>query len=330
MTDEYLAVIVRYLNNPEDRNHAHIVDQWRSQTPEHEEFFQEVKWIWDTSPEVREIDLLDVEMETRRFTARLKSMPARSVKRRIRMVQVAAACAVLSMLAVGWYFWSAGMQNVKRMTVTTGTNVQDTVHLSDGTVIYLDENTTVEFPQTFDDEPRKVHLKGGRAFFAVKHDKAHPFQVALQGSSVTVLGTSFTIAASQTDVNISVKTGSVGFNSTSNSYTSVIQAGNGVSYNYQTRELQLLNTRNSNDDAWLTNELVFADASLEEVLTAVRRYYKVAIQTPASIAEFRKFNATFRNNDLRTVMDVLEATYPVRFRQESFTSYSLQITKTSN
>jgi ferric-dicitrate binding protein FerR (iron transport regulator) len=133
--------------------------------------------------------------------------------------------------------------------------------------------------------------------------------VQLDGSSVTVLGTSFNIESTAEQIYVSVKTGTVRF--AAGNDQSILQAGRGAIYHKTTHTLQAVDATNRNADAWITRELHFTDASLQEVLTSLEHYYTVRISLQDSIANFRKFNASFRNNTLDEVLDVLEATYPI-------------------
>lgn len=64
--------------------------------------------------------------------------------------------------------------------------------LSDGTKVFLNADSELEYPVEFTGEKRVVDLKG-EAYFEVKKDSLHPFIVRINGAEVTVLGTSFNV-----------------------------------------------------------------------------------------------------------------------------------------
>ena len=68
------------------------------------------------------------------------------------------------------------------------------VSLSDGTRVWLNANTELEFPVNFVKERRVVRLKG-EAYFEVARDERRPFIVETAGMRTRVLGTSFNIKA---------------------------------------------------------------------------------------------------------------------------------------
>lgn len=65
--------------------------------------------------------------------------------------------------------------------------------LSDGTSVWLNTHTRIEFPAVFVGD-RKVRI-AGEALFDVAHDSAHPFVVATPACDVRVLGTQFNVRA---------------------------------------------------------------------------------------------------------------------------------------
>jgi ferric-dicitrate binding protein FerR (iron transport regulator) len=103
----------------------------------------------------------------------------------------AAAASVLLVAGIFAIFRFAFSPNQIRMAA------QDKVlsdSLPDGSSITLNTNSTLIFPETFDDEIRKVKLTG-EAFFEVKHDEAQPFVVDAGLAEIRVLGTSFAVKA---------------------------------------------------------------------------------------------------------------------------------------
>lgn len=67
-----------------------------------------------------------------------------------------------------------------------------TVELCDGTKVYLNSGTTLEFPSRFNGEVRGVSLKG-EAYFEVTRNESKPFVVEVDEMKVKVLGTSFNV-----------------------------------------------------------------------------------------------------------------------------------------
>jgi transmembrane sensor len=316
--EDYLRKIVQLFNDPANAALLAEVGKLRSQSPAHETFFQEVQKLWVSSSELKDIDAINVAEATERLSAKLKQTQRYIDRREAKEVSLykwflrVAAVAIIGAIGYGVYFF----RPAALLTKTTPAGTQDSIRLSDGSKVSLDENTTITYPGEFSGNERKISLEKGNAFFSVTRDKKHPFIVQLGQSSVVVLGTRFNITTTTDEIYVSVKTGSVMFESGAEE-NSVLTAGKGVVYNRLTETLTPVDVTNNNADAWLTHELNFTDASLREVIQSLEHYYKIRIALNDSIANFKKFNARFRNSDLQEVLDVLEATYPIKIERKN-------------
>src|SRR5690606_33977284 len=72
------------------------------------------------------------------------------------------------------------------------------VILPDGTRVWLNSVSELEFPEHFGSKERSVSLSG-EAFFEVAKDSIRPFRVVANGTVTTALGTSFNVEAKSSD-----------------------------------------------------------------------------------------------------------------------------------
>ena len=79
-------------------------------------------------------------------------------------------------------------------TITIPRSGEYKLVLSDGTKVWLNSDSKLEFPNTFVGDERRVKL-AGEAYFEVAKNKAKPFRVEVDRVEVVVLGTSFNIHA---------------------------------------------------------------------------------------------------------------------------------------
>lgn len=319
LEEEYLRKIVQLFNEPGNPLLQKDIEKLRAQSPAHETFFQEVHRLWVSSSELKDLDSINVAEATERLSVKLKQTPRYVTRHEAKEVPLyqwllrVAAIAIIGAIGYGVYYFT---RPSALLTKTTTTGVSDSIRLSDGSKISLDENTTIRYPEAFVDSERKISLEKGNAFFSIAHDKEHPFIVQLGQSSVVVLGTRFNITVTADEVYVSVKAGSVRFESGAEE-KSVLTAGKGIVYNRLTETLTAVDVTNQNADAWLTHELIFTDASLREVIHSLEHYYKIRVALTDSIANFKKFNARFKNSELKEVLDVLEATYPISIERKN-------------
>ena len=80
--------------------------------------------------------------------------------------------------------------------------------LDDGSVVWLNSESVLEYPRNFTGERRVVKLSG-EGYFEVERDEARPFVVIAGDAEITVLGTSFNVEAHSDAVTTTLVSGSV-------------------------------------------------------------------------------------------------------------------------
>lgn len=84
------------------------------------------------------------------------------------------------------------------MTISTPRGGQYRVVLDDGTVVWLNAESTLHYPGKFKGRYRRVEIEG-EAYFAIAKDPQKPFRLRAKGQSIEVLGTEFNVSAYAND-----------------------------------------------------------------------------------------------------------------------------------
>jgi len=302
---EYLDLIVRYLNHPQDENNLAAINSYRSKSVEHEKYFHEVVRIWNLSSKSALLDGVDIRQAEASFKRKLKKRSS-TLSGLLWFRNIAAT---LILLGIGYWLYNLNSKPAY-LTIKTGTGQQDSVLLIDGSKVILAQNSMVRYPVKFAASSREIYLDHGKAFFKIAKDPKHPFSVLMGESKVKVLGTSFNIDYSPNRIDLDVKTGRVLFSPYKNGTSSILLAGQALSYNITNKQFSTRISQNA--DSWLTNELVFVDTPLEEVCKQLSSYYQKNILLETNQPLVKKFNATFRDNTLTEVLAVLKETYGVK------------------
>lgn len=110
----------------------------------------------------------------------------------------AVAAAVLLVFGSGRFFASRQLERLsEQMTsldVPAGQRISLT--LQDGTKVWLNAGSTLQYPLVFSGKTRRVRVSG-EAMFEVEHDAQHPFIVETFACDVEVLGTKFNVEADE-------------------------------------------------------------------------------------------------------------------------------------
>lgn len=118
--------------------------------------------------------------------------------RRVIRSAAAAAAAIALVAGSGWFFTQRQMMRLsEQMTsldVPAGQRIN--VTLQDGTKVWLNAGSTLQYPLVFSGRDRRVKISG-EAMFEVEHDAHHPFIVETFACDVEVLGTKFNVEADE-------------------------------------------------------------------------------------------------------------------------------------
>lgn len=108
---EVLALIVKYLNNPEDLTYRLQVEEYRNQSDEHDNFFLETKRLWDLSAKSALLQKVDESVAVANLQSRLSShstnKKTKTISLRTKVFRWSAASIVLIGLASITYFFSS-------------------------------------------------------------------------------------------------------------------------------------------------------------------------------------------------------------------------------
>jgi transmembrane sensor len=116
----------------------------------------------------------------------------------------AVAASILLVLGIGWAFWdkivpqnetiivaAPSVDKTNKEVKNTSEKSQD-ISLEDGSTVALKPNSTLSYPEHFDNQNRTVYLTG-EALFKIKRNPNKPFLVHAGNLVTEVLGTSFII-----------------------------------------------------------------------------------------------------------------------------------------
>ena len=190
-----------------------------------------------------------------------------------------------------------------------------TVELCDGTKVYLNSGTTLEFPSRFDGKVRSVILKG-EAYFDVRKDVARRFIVHLKESNVTVLGTSFNIKAygDEDYIYTTLVEGKVRFTSEKEHEEVTLRPGMQSVLNLKSGKTELKEVEVEQFTAWRQGRFVFPSTTLGDLMCQLKRWYDIDVVYLSPEAKGYEFRGAInRDMDLKNVLAIVEKTSNVVF-----------------
>ncbi len=189
--------------------------------------------------------------------------------------------------------------------------------LADGSRIWVNSGTTLEFPSSFSQNERRISIDG-EIYIEVEKDPQKPFYVSTQAFDVVVLGTAFNVTAYAEDAlqHITVAEGSVSV------FTGEAETGSVLTSNQQLRLLNGENVEISNVDvyhytSWREGILRFESEPLPQILTRLSRYYDIDLLFGADIQAVRCSGKLYLFDEWQVVLDNITNVSPVAYRVQN-------------
>jgi transmembrane sensor len=167
-------------------------EAWCGASLAHREAYARAKHLWSGFEQQAD----STELRVLRTAA--LAVP-RQAKRWPRLAAVVLLCGVVSGLAIKLYLPGQPESGGRTGAAvpadgeqhTTAGNERSTITLSDGSIVTLNRDTTLDV--AFTASERKVRITHGQAFFEVAKNPNRPFVVAVADRTVTALGTQFDV-----------------------------------------------------------------------------------------------------------------------------------------
>lgn len=314
-TNYIFQVIKQFFSDSYSSGLTKKIQHWLSEDKRMDEKDHMMNEIWDSLEQ-------EVDFSTYQALAEIKSrlnMPqdARNGKTEnfsvFRILRVAAAIVLPLTVLAGLYLYKNDFFNsdpvMVEIVVPHGERKQ--VQLPDGSDAWINAGSTIKYAESFKGNTRTVFLSG-EAFFAVQKDKSKPFIVQTDLLAVKALGTEFNVEAyPETDiVKATLNSGTI--------QVSIKQEGEKPSATYILKPNQQLVYNNQKDAilrdisaddvvSWKDGQLIFQDATFNDIIHTLQRYYNITIHIDNYIPSNDYYSVRFESGEsIEYVMNILK------------------------
>jgi transmembrane sensor len=263
---------------------------------------EELKKIWNEVP----ISHSHSEKEDSWEQFQSKAFGAKKQKSRPwHYYAAAAAVLVFILVGTGIYFNNSPLNNnsinVAVNTIENTTSIMKAVVLPDSSRVELSPNSKIVYADNFAAN-RKVEIVG-EAYFKVKKDKKHPFQVACNETTTTVLGTSFTVTGyAQKEVTVELYEGSVQMNVKNQTKNWILKPGEKFTYGNKTALVAEFNRFTD-----------FDNEKLSDVSAYIELNYGYKVIIPENYNNQRITVRINKKEDLNTIVQLIAEMYNLNF-----------------
>jgi len=298
-----------------------MMDNWRTKLPENEALYRESLKAWEA------LSLLNEMEQFNSFEALRKVNTKLSVPKPVTWwitIQRIAAILLLPLLVYSGYLTMKNQTNGNRQeqvimqTVSSRQGMVTQFALADGTKVWLNSGSQLQFPNCFSGDKREVMLKG-EAFFEVTKNEKQPFRVNANELKVEVLGTSFNVVSFDDDnqSEVVLVTGKVALsyeNGQIKKEYGTMHCGQRAIYEKGKQKVFTEEVDIDKYIAWRDGSLIFRDDAMEDVVKRLSRWFNVEITINDPEIKNYIYKATFRNENLTQVLNLLKLSAPIDYR----------------
>lgn len=188
--------------------------------------------------------------------------------------------------------------------------------LEDSTEVWLNSESQLRYPSTFDKNERRVQVTG-EVYFSVKKDPERPFYVESRGQVVKVYGTTFNIKA-YPDEEISyttLETGSISLRQSSGEGGELyLSPGHQAVFNQAEEKVDMKVVNTSVITGWRHGRFVFEEQPLSAIMKDLSRWYDFEYEFSDEALKNVVFMGSIpRYGDFRTAISILEKSGGISF-----------------
>lgn len=304
----YADLISRYLSGEASDAEVQQLESWVLAAEENRATFVSAKKAWVLTGMEKDVTNVDVEKAWKQTQSSLgnqgKVVPLK--QRRRLWIGIAASVAILIVAGLG-IIWN-GSRNAWKEVVADRTALF--ANLPDGTEVNLSPGSRIRYKFGTKPAERRVVLEGG-AFFNVEREVDRPFIIEAKEIEVEVLGTSFYVDArnDEPEIQVMVESGQVRVQAAGQQED--LEAEDKVIFRKATNELLAEKNEDQNFRSVVTNDLIFDNSPLEEVLFVLKRHFGVNIVANIADTSNCEIGATYEDQSLNAILLILETTWGI-------------------
>ncbi len=210
-------------------------------------------------------------------------------------------------------------RHVAEQVLTTPRGGEFRITLEDGTEVWLNAASRLSYPETFDEQQRRVTLEG-EAYFKVAKDVAKPFIVISGSQEVRVYGTEFNVCAysDEKDIRTTLVEGSISLRPINGNQSELmLTPGKQAIFDKAEETARVISVDTEVITSWRTGVFVFEGQTMEQIIHSLSRWYNFDYEfRDAAIAQTVFMGSIPKYSSFNEVCDIFHMLGGVRLRQE--------------
>jgi transmembrane sensor len=238
-----------------------------------------------------------------------KLIPAQRIALKSRFmhnfVRIAAVVVILLVTGAVVYLIMSRKPALEMVQLNTGNEANTIIKtLSDGSVIYIAQNSLFSYPEEFESGSRNVELKG-EAFFEIAPNAGRPFIIETDEVLIQVLGTAFNVKTQNGDgFELFVDRGKVKVTLKKDpSHSEMVITGEKIS----TIKNNLVKSKHIPNEttSWYKQRMHFKDESLQNIINVLNRNFNTTFVLADNEIGKHRLTVTFQNETAATMTELI-------------------------
>lgn len=215
---------------------------------------------------------------------------------------------------------SLGKREMNTLSFYTNKGVKGVVTLPDSSVVWLNSDTRLTYPERFTGKYREVEISG-EAYFEVKNNPDTAMVVTTsKGLKIEVLGTKFLVRSYEedNDAQATLFSGSIKLTSPNEGFRSdyvkklkplqsvIIEKNHSIRVIHRTDTLKSI--------AWKNGTLIFEETPIQEVLKKLERWHGTEFLVNDRTILSCKITAQFKSESIVQIMEVIKYCSPIDYK----------------
>lgn len=314
------STLIKYLKNETDQEECSQVEEWCEASAANRKELEDLYCVLFLGERQTAMEAVDVDKSLADFKKKLNQQqhtPKRASGWKRYVVNIAAF--LIGVICAGGVLGIYYSQNSSYL-ISTESGQRAQAVLPDGTKLWLNASTSVEYLTSIFSSERRVRLEG-EAYFEVQKHTHLPFIVDCHGIETRVTGTKFNLRnyKEENSLKATLLEGSIKISLPTKDKQEICMTPNEqLSVNLANLETDLKHTETAKEAIrWIKGSLFFDQTTLKEIAKALERHYNVLIKIDDITLQQQRFTCDFDlSEDISQVLSILSFTKSFDYRIE--------------
>jgi len=316
-------IIIKYLNGSASYEEKQQLLEWLKENG-NKKIFTDTSKVWLASENIV-TNKSEINIAFDRFVKNVQSYESKKrVRSRFVIARtIVAASIFIAIFSVGMFLISkkstpfdkeyAAVMN----SIIIGENSKDSVLLPDGSIVWLNSNSKLTYPEKFAEDKRIVKLEGEGYFDVIKNSKC-PFIVEMPEMKVNVLGTQFEVknrpnAKYIETILVSGKV-KVTFKDIAESF--ILSPDEKITYDKNRKEYKITTVDAKEKVVWANDDLVFSNEKLSDILRKLENWYNIEIECSKNVNLDQRLSFIVREESKEELFRIISVLVPIEYNIE--------------